>query len=600
MVYRMSADWKEMQILVGENFLNDTTSAKDNWMEAYIPEQARPAVWAAINKAITEKETFIYEHQVIQAGGTIGWTLSRAIPSVNEHGEIMEWIGTAANINIRKKAEMAMRDFNTVLENKVAERTAELKESRDALESIFNTSLIAMSMLEPVHDGKGQITDFTIRVVNRHLEEMCGRTDLVGKLYLEEYPGIKPTGLFDIMLRVMESGQPEGMEYFYEHEGYHQWFSCMFLKSADALVATNIDITASKEAEHERLRNYTLLQQSEQLAATGSWDYDLTRGAFTWSDGMYRLFNLEKGKQVVPEIYRKFATVESMAAAERVVAHLYAGDQEFEETLELNIDGKIKVIYLKAIVVTDDNVKSVRVLGVDMDITAICEAESKLRGMDAAQQQEIFKVTLNTQEAERRRIAETLHNGIGQSLYATALSVNQLTVTAAADVEQFNQSKSNVLKLLGDAINDIRTISHELMPTVLVDFGLEAAIKEVCYQLDDTVHFNCKIDLKGIKLDYYLEIAVFRTVQELMMNVIKHAKATQTDVIVTVAENDVFIKVSDNGQGMVQAHSTKNGIGLSSIRNNVALLKGIIKIGAGPVNGTAIEIHLPYRRSDDY
>jgi signal transduction histidine kinase len=595
MVYRMSADWKEMQILVGTNFLGETFASNGNWMEAYIPEEDRTRVWDVINTAIENKDMFIYEHKVIQAGGTIGWTLSRALPKLNQQGEIMEWIGTAANINIRKKAELALHNFNEILEDKVIERTAELKESRDALDSIFNSSLIAMSLMEPVQSGNGPITDFKISIVNRHLEQMTGRKDLVGRLYLEEYPGVREAGLFDIMLRVMASGKAEGMEYVYRYEGYHQWFSCMFVRSGDALLATNIDITARKEAEEERLRNYTLLQQSEQLAATGSWDYDPTRGSFTWSDGMYRLFNLEKGKEVEPAIYKRYATLESRPAAERVVGHLLAGDQEFEETLELNIDGRIKVIHLKATVVKNDSGVPVRVLGVDLDITAIREAEAKLRHLDAIQQQEIFKVTLNTQEAERRRIAESLHNGVGQSLYATALAIGQLTVVAAADSVKYNKSRAYVVKLLGDSINDVRRISHDLMPSVLVDFGLEAAIKDVCYQLNDAVQFNCELYLNRIKLDHYMEVAIYRTVQELMMNVVKHAEASRADVVITVSNREVIINVRDNGKGMPTEQHHKPGIGLSSIRNNIALLKGIISIGKGPLNGTEVEIHLPYR-----
>jgi signal transduction histidine kinase len=599
MVYRMSADWKDMQILVGKDFLADSTSNNGGWMEAYIPEEDRGTVWSVINRAIENKEIFKYEHRVIQAGGSIGWTLSRAIPRLDQQGEIIEWIGTASNINIRKKTELALQNFNTVLEDKVTERTAELKESRNAIESIFNTSLIAMSLMEPVYKGRGEIADFKISIANRHLEQMTGRTDLAGKLYLKEYPGVVPVGLFNMMLRVMATGKAEGMEYAYDYEGYHQWFSCMFVKSGDALVATNIDITARKEAEEERVRNYTLLQQSEQLAATGSWDYDPTRGSFTWSDGMYRLFNLEKGKEVEPAIYTKYATPESMPAAERVVAHLLAGDQEFEETLELKINGRIKVIHLKATVVKNDSGTPVRVLGVDLDITAIREAESKLRHLDAIQQQEIFKITLNTQEAERRRIAESLHNGVGQSLYATALALGQLTVLLAAKNADFNKSKAYVVKLLGDAINDVRRISHELMPSILVDCGIEAAIRDICYQLDVAVHFNCEIHLNGFKLDHYMEVAIYRTVQELMMNVVKHAKATRADVIVRVTAGEVVIIVRDNGQGMPLEQLNKSGIGLSSIRNNVMLLKGIISIEPGPLNGTEIKIHLPYRISAD-
>ena len=129
-----------------------------------------------------------------------------------------------------------------------------LNNHNELLLSIYNTTLYGMSVLKAIRNSSGKIEDFLIEIVNKELERETGRTDLVGKLYLEEYPGIKEAGIYDLMMQTMETGEPRGMEYYYPHEGFNKWFSCQFVKLDDGLVATNIDITKRKNAEEEILR----------------------------------------------------------------------------------------------------------------------------------------------------------------------------------------------------------------------------------------------------------------------------------------------------------------------------------------------------------
>ena len=111
------------------------------------------------------------------------------------------------------------------------------------------------------------------------------------------------------------------------------------------------DVTRRKIYEAERDRNYILLHQSEKVAGTGSWDYDLLSGTFTWSDGMYRLFNLQKGIEVKPEIYLQHAAADSLEVASRIADHIKKGDAEFEETLKINAGETVKVLRIKATVI---------------------------------------------------------------------------------------------------------------------------------------------------------------------------------------------------------------------------------------------------------
>ena len=113
-IYRMSSDWSEMCELDGRGFLADAVRPTAAWMEHYIPPEDQPAVRAAIDAAIRAKAKFELEHRVVRSDGTFGWTASRAVPILNEHGDIKEWLGTATDISPRREAD---ERFRTMADN---------------------------------------------------------------------------------------------------------------------------------------------------------------------------------------------------------------------------------------------------------------------------------------------------------------------------------------------------------------------------------------------------------------------------------------------------------------------------------------------------
>ena len=107
-VYRMNPDWSQMLALDGQAFIADTTAPSDAWLGNLHPDD-QPRVMAAIRHSIETKSTFELEHRVRRADGTVGWTLSRAVPLLDAAGNITEWFGAASDVTPRKKAEEALR-----------------------------------------------------------------------------------------------------------------------------------------------------------------------------------------------------------------------------------------------------------------------------------------------------------------------------------------------------------------------------------------------------------------------------------------------------------------------------------------------------------
>jgi PAS domain S-box-containing protein len=104
-IYRMSADWRIMYQLSGRNFLANTGAGDSDWLYKYIHPDHRPQVSEAIARAIETRQPFELEHAVLRADGTLGWTFSRAVPILNEQGDIIEWFGTASDVTERRRAE---------------------------------------------------------------------------------------------------------------------------------------------------------------------------------------------------------------------------------------------------------------------------------------------------------------------------------------------------------------------------------------------------------------------------------------------------------------------------------------------------------------
>jgi len=474
----------------------------------------------------------------------------------------------------------------------------QLKESKELLQSVFDTSLIGMSVLKAVRDTNGAIEDFEIKLVNRELERLTGRSDLVSKMYLTEYPGIKEAGLYEVMLEVMDTGLAGHKEYYYQHEGFNRWFSSTFVKVDDGLVASNLDITDKKLAEEELVKKFTILNQSERLSKAGSWEYDLTSGSFSWSEGMYNLFELDHDTNVSPKIYKEFAAKNSTVTANRITNCITSGNEDCDETLTVIINGLEKVLRVKTLVLYDARHVALRVVGVDIDITQNVKLkeekrklESNQKNLEAEQKQKMFWAMLTAQEEERRRIAESLHSGLAQLLFGIKFSLHAPGVSK--DPNQSLQAKDFTDKLLNDAINECRRISHELTPVVLDTFGLKDAIHEICRQFYPAL--SIKAEFAGdVKLSKAMEVAIYRTVQELVVNIIKHANATEAEIKISVNKEEVNIIVQDNGVGFSEENKS-DGIGIKTIKNKVQLLNGVFEISNGQASGSIIRIIIPLK-----
>ncbi|ALI99699.1 sensor histidine kinase [Rufibacter tibetensis] len=310
---------------------------------------------------------------------------------------------------------------------------------------------------------------------------------------------------------------------------------------------------------------------------------------------MGHLLQVGQGEGQWTEILLEYVQEEDKEAASNIINALQSNPQPFDETLRLQLEQGLKVIRVKGTVVPGADGSPAKVLGVNWDITEMqCLEDENLR-IKLDQQKELALAILNTQDAERRRIAEALHNGIAQLLYAAKLNLGQVlgdeNITSTPPLAE---SVSKADGILEKAIQQTRSLSHELIPTPLSNLGLDAAIKDICSTFNSPqLKLRCWLFNLNTPLDKHLELVVYHIAQELVNNVVKHAQATEAGIILREQRGALVLEVEDNSIGFLPNQLDSRGIGLKSIRGRINLLNGTMEIDSALGQGTPVTIYLP-------
>jgi signal transduction histidine kinase len=200
---------------------------------------------------------------------------------------------------------------------------------------------------------------------------------------------------------------------------------------------------------------------------------------------------------------------------------------------------------------------------------------------------------LKGQEEERSRIAKDLHDGLGGFLSGTKLSfmnVKEKLLLSAENEILFNKS----LNMLDHTINDLRKVARNLMPEALVKFGLNEALRDFCETIQSTAGTRIIYQQFGTirTLDKSAEVFIYRIIQELVNNAIKHAEAREVLVQLTMGDDRIGIAVEDDGKGFDKNDDSLHGAGLANVAYRVQYYNGTLDIVTSPGNGTSINIEL--------
>jgi signal transduction histidine kinase len=205
--------------------------------------------------------------------------------------------------------------------------------------------------------------------------------------------------------------------------------------------------------------------------------------------------------------------------------------------------------------------------------------KTQLALQQVAEQRNKVLAVLETEERERKRIAADLHDGVCQMLAAVSLQLNNTKqpVTVAQD-------------LLDMAAAEVRSVSHQMSPELLKHYGLVKAIENSLAQLNNSnigIVFNFYSLIEHYGADELLQVMIYRAFQELVNNVIKHAKASEVNVHLTISEQSALLMIEDDGLGFNVA-GLHSGLGLKSLANRVKAFNGTLTIDSTPGRGTTV------------
>jgi signal transduction histidine kinase len=212
-------------------------------------------------------------------------------------------------------------------------------------------------------------------------------------------------------------------------------------------------------------------------------------------------------------------------------------------------------------------------------------------------QQEKQLITLQSmmegQEQERRRLARDLHDGLGGLLSSVKHRFSNIQGKHTDLVE--SREYQEAIQLLDNTSSEARKIAHNLMPEALVKFGLKDALEDFCHNVGEVQKFHIDLQFYGMeeRLQSNLEISIYRIVQELMNNIIKHANASEVIVQLVKNEDMVHLTVEDDGVGFNPSRIRRDSAGLNNIRSRVKYLRGNLEMETAPGKGTTYTIVIP-------
>ncbi len=218
------------------------------------------------------------------------------------------------------------------------------------------------------------------------------------------------------------------------------------------------------------------------------------------------------------------------------------------------------------------------------------KSEQRKREQEIKTEQDKLASFLNGQEEERARISQDLHDGIGQQLTLLKTGINQL-IQNQAD----SSAKSEWQDLetqVSQSAEEIRSISHQMMPVVLQKFGLRAGLESIAHQLNKLDKLNCSLQTSSLKNRYnnVIEVQLFRICQELTNNSIKHAQAKHINIQLKEKDGQLILRYQDDGVGV---DTNEKGHGMNSIRTRLGVINGTMKWNSENNEGILVSIRVP-------
>ncbi|MCB2408683.1 PAS domain S-box protein [Hymenobacter lucidus] len=423
-------------------------------------------------------------------------------------------------------------------------------------------------------------------------DEVVGQP--VSRFLPEQQPdGTPATKLFaDLIAQAGTTGSGRMEVLMHRTTGEEVWVEAVltpFMREGqpDMLHIVWRDITDSRTARAELVRQKEFSESLLDNSIDGILAFDGSLRITAWNRVQEDLSGMSEGQvlgQNMLELFPEYAIEERQKCLQEVLKGMsmmrydmpfHAGEGHFESYFvplaspQGEISGGLIII---------------------RDVTERTRLAEEATQLKLRQQQEVLAAILTAQEEERKRIAEALHNGVGQLLYAAKLNLENRSHEPSY--------RAAALSLIDEGIKTTRNISHELTPGILEDFGLKIALEELVKRIPKQ-QLHAQLHLQGLEQPRprLYDVAAYRIVQELLANIIRHAKAQEAVIHVVHEDHYLHISAEDNGVGfkLPPISLPAKGIGLAGIRNRIDMLGGSFNVESRPGQGSIITIEVPVK-----
>ena len=217
-----------------------------------------------------------------------------------------------------------------------------------------------------------------------------------------------------------------------------------------------------------------------------------------------------------------------------------------------------------------------------------------MQNLETDFQKQLLAKELESQETERNRVGSELHDSVGAMLSTIRLSMKM----AISDHNKLKELSGDLTKYLDETIESVRTISRDLYPAGLKSFGVLGVVNELAERITKSQQLEVQCESQGevVRMSQKNELMIFRIMQELINNAIKHSRATHLHILFKWQEEKLVINVEDDGIGFTteQLDPAKRGIGLYNISNRAVLINANVKFANLENSGAHIIITVPF------
>jgi signal transduction histidine kinase len=206
------------------------------------------------------------------------------------------------------------------------------------------------------------------------------------------------------------------------------------------------------------------------------------------------------------------------------------------------------------------------------------------------------KAIIEAEEKERIRIAKDLHDGVGQQLRAVKMHLSVLSEDNTLKIDKMNDSFNTLLTLVDEAVKEVRSVSHNMMPNALLTSGISAAFREFVNKISTAGSLKVDLQIIGLteRLNSSTETVLYRVLQECVSNIVKHAQASYISIQLVKHNNHLNMIIEDNGKGFdTKKINSFEGIGFKNIISRVQFLNGCVDFDSTIGSGTTINIEIP-------